>query len=107
MTPHDVVDVSLLAETVGFSCPFYATREAIQLADLGEGDRDLAGGTVRVLELLTDAKNALLLNSALPEWPTSVSFRSTTLPHPADLQLALTWDGERPVRIDLRCARSN
>ncbi len=105
MIQPDVVDITLLAEAVDFSCPFFATRDAIQVADLGEGDRDLAGGAVRVLEVLTDAKNALLLDLNLPERPETVPFRTTTLPDPVDMVLTITWEGELPVRVDLDVAR--
>ncbi|MBT9555521.1 MAG: hypothetical protein IV100_05795 [Myxococcales bacterium] len=105
MNPHEAVDVSPLAEAVDFRCPFFATRDAIQVADLGEGDRNLAGGASRVLEVLTDAKNALLLDLNLPERPDTVPFRTTTLPVPVDMVLTITWEEELPVRVDLDVAR--
>lgn len=106
MTSHDVVDVSLLAEAVDFRCPFFATRDAIQVADRGEGDQDLAVGAVRVLEILTDAKNALLLNEGLQGRPMTVNFRTTTLPKPADMVLSITWEGDLPTRVDLDVVRT-
>lgn len=101
-----MVDLSLLAEAVDFRCPFFATRDAIQVADHGEGDRELAEGAVRVLEVLTDAKNAIILDRALPQRPGVVTFRTTTLQVPVDMVLTITWTGDVPTRVDLDVARA-
>lgn len=106
MQQQDLLDISLLAEAVGFQRPFFATRDAIQVADLGEGDRDLAGGTARVLELLTDAKNKLLLDHATPERPSEVLFETTTLPEPKRLVLTLTWRDDVIERLVLDIERT-
>lgn len=42
MTSDNPVDLSVLAEAVDFHCPFFATRDAIQVAELGEGDVEVA-----------------------------------------------------------------
>lgn len=58
----------------------------------------------RLLEVLTDAKNALLFDRSLPQRPVRVPFRTTTLPEPVDLILTITWENEAPVRVDLDVA---
>lgn len=106
MQQPDLLDISLLAESIGFQRPFFATRDAIQVADLGEGDHDLARGTVRVLEVLTDAKNKLLLDHDTPERPTEVAFETTTLAEPQRLVLTLTWHEDQIERLVLDIERS-